>query len=271
MRQYPSVQVSPSHFVGLDEDYLPMIKRAPATDFVVRTLASRTVGEMPLMSGDLVIAGQGTRERYPLAAAYPLHFRKTYYPGRLHGDPRIEFERHSLASTLIDLPPPIGYAHDTFRSCLLPGTRFDHLFELGVEPDERNCTLARELDLTAAAGIWSLTERAFRALTTLQEGGLCHSDAHWHNFMVCASPLSVTPIDYERAVTRDSLAADVWQERCQADRQQLLRLAVYLQCALGRQRGPMAQQALDRLDELVRPPATFRRAIDERTYGGGVT
>ena len=72
----------------VDQDYFAMIKRAPQQDFVVRTLAKRMAGPPPLMDGELVIAGQSTRERYPLAAVYPLHFRKTYYPGRLRGDPQ---------------------------------------------------------------------------------------------------------------------------------------------------------------------------------------
>lgn len=248
-----------------------MIERAPRADFVVRTLASRTAGDTPLMSADLVIASQETRNRYPLATEYPLHFRKTYYPGRLHADPRVEYQHHSLASTLIEIPAPIGHSRNTFRSCLLPGTPLNRLFELGVEPDERNCTLAQALDLPSAAGLWHLAERALRALTQLQEGGLCHNDAHWHNFIVCRSPLSVTPIDFERAVTRESVDAETWKKRCEADRHQLLRLAVYLQCALGRQRGPLGQQALEQLADLVRPAETFRRAIDERTYGGSLT
>ncbi len=271
MTEYPSVKVSPNHYVGLSEDYLPMIERAPSTDFVVRSLAKRTAGSMPLMSGDLVIASYETRKAYPLAAEYPLHFRKRYFPGRLHADPRIEFQNHTLASTLIDVPPPIGHTHDTFRSCLLPGKRFDQLFELGVEPDERNCALAQDLSLTEAAGLWTLTERALRAVTQLQEGGLSHSDAHWHNFIVCTAPLSITPIDFERAVTRDAVDAETWQRHCEADRHHFLRLAVYLQCRLGRQRGPLGQLALDNMDKLVSPADTFRRAIDERTFSGSLT
>ena len=37
---------------------------------------------MPLMSADLVIASEDTRVRFAAARTYPLHFRKTYYPGR---------------------------------------------------------------------------------------------------------------------------------------------------------------------------------------------
>ena len=271
MSQYPSIKVSPTHFVGLNEDYLPMIERAPSTDFVVRSLASRKAGAMQLMSGDLVIASYETRKTFPLAAEYPLHFRKRYYPGRLHADPRIEFQNHTLASTLIEIPPPIGHTSDTFRSCLLPGNRFDMLFELGVEPDERNVTLAQALDLPGAAGLWSLAERALGAMTQLQEGGLSHSDAHWHNFIVCTAPLSITPIDFERAVMKDAVDAKTWKKHCEADRRHLLRLAVYLQCRLGKQRGPLGQLALDQIESLVSPADTFRRAIDERTLSGSLT
>jgi hypothetical protein len=63
----------------------------------------------------------------------------------------------------------------------------------------------------------------------------------------------------------------VWEKQCKADAQRILRLGVYLQCALGRQPGPLGEQALEQLDELVRPPDTFRRAIDERTFAGGPT
>ena len=267
MSRYPSIQVSPNHYIGLNEDYLPMIERPPRSDFVVRTLAKRTAGDMPLMSADLVIASVETRDRFPLANEYPLHFRKTYFPGRLHADPRVEFKHHTLASTLIEVPAPIGHAHNTFRSCLLPGTPFNRLFELGVEPDERNIDIAQELELSAAAGLWLLAERALNTLMKLQDGGLCHNDAHWHNFIVCRAPLAIIPIDFERAVNRDSVEPEVWKKHCRADLHQLLRLGVYLQGALGRQRGPLGQQSLDRLDELVRPPDTFRRAIDGRTFG----
>lgn len=271
MNEYPSVKVSPLHFVRLHADYLPMLTRAPQTDFVVRTLAARKAGNTPLMTADLVIAGWSTRQTFPLALDYPLHFRKTYHPARLHADPRVEFEHQTLASTLIEVPAPIGFTYNTFRSCLLPGTPLNRLFELGVEPQERNITVARELSLPAAAGLWHLTEHAFSTVHKLQEGGLSHRDTHWHNFIVCASPLSVTPIDFERATTRDAVDAEAWERHCEADREHLLTLAVYLSCTLGRQRGVLGEMALAQLDTLVQPAETFRKAIDERTFAGGLT
>ncbi|HKO91031.1 MAG TPA: hypothetical protein VJU61_07765 [Polyangiaceae bacterium] len=260
------IQVSPRHHVALSEDYLPMIDRAPREDFVVRTLARRKAGEMTLMMGELVIAGAATRERYEQARVYPLHFRKVYYPGKMHGDPQTEFELHERASTLVAVPPPIGSTPNSFRSCYLPGTPLNRLSTLGTEPDESNIGQAQELSLAAAAGLWKLADEGFTLLTRLQQGGLTHGDAHLHNFIVCPSPLEILPIDFELAVLRDAVSAEVWQQRCEADRQHLLKLAIYLQCALGRQRGPLADEALSRLELLVRPADTFASVIAERTF-----
>jgi hypothetical protein len=264
------IQVSPRHHVALSDDYLQMIDRAPREDFVVRTLARRKAGEMTLMMGELVIAGAGTRDQYELARLYPLHFRKTYYPGKLHGDPRTEFELHQQASTLVDIPPPIGSTPNSFRSCFLPGTPLNQLSKLGTEPDESNIAIANELSLAAAAGLWRLTERALALLSRLQAGGLTHGDAHLHNFIVCPSPLEPLPIDFEIGVLKSSVPLEVWEQRCEADRQHLLKLAIYLQCALGRQRGPLARESMARIELLVRPAETFQAAIVERTFDAAI-
>jgi len=248
-----------------------MIDKAPREDFVVRTLARRKAGEMTLMMGELVIAGAGTRERYERARAYPLHFRKTYYPGKLHGDPLTEFELHERASMLVDVPPPIGSTPNTFRSCFLPGTPFNQLSTLGTEPDESNIALAQQLSLAGAAGLWRLCEEAFGLLVRMQQGGLTHGDAHLHNFIVCPSPLEVLPIDFEIGVSRDSVTPEVWEQRCQADRQHVLKLAIYLQCALGRQRGPLSRESMTRIALLVRPADTFYGVIAERTFHALIT
>ncbi|MGD8859719.1 MAG: hypothetical protein PVI30_06895 [Myxococcales bacterium] len=267
MDEFRSVQVSPRHHVMVGEEYIPMLDRAPREDFVVRTLAKRMLADRPMMMGELVIAGEATRARYELAARYPLHFRKTYYPGRLHGDPCLELERLALASDLVGLPPPIGCTRNTFRSCFLPGVALDRLSPLGTEPPESNVALAQALSLPEAAGLWRLLEEAHDVLSRLQQGGMTHGDAHPHNFIVCSSPLEVLPIDFERAMLRDDVIEDEWHERCQLDRDLLLQMAVYLQCGLGQQRGALAREALARLDALVQSAETFRRAITERTHG----
>lgn len=260
-----AVRVSPRHVVTVDDDYWALIQRAPQQDFVVRTLAKRMAGDMPLMSGELVIAGQSTREAFPLAAAYPLHFRKTYYPGQMRGDPKGEYERHSLAAELLSIPPPIGHYRGTFRSCLLPGKPFDAIMPFGSEPPESNIKHAEKLPLASAAGMWLLSEQIFSTLTRLHAAGLTHGDAELHNFIVCTSPLEVLPIDFDMAVQRVDVDEADWERRCEEELEPLLKVAVYLQCTLGAQPGLLAELALDRLDRLFPRPDPFRRGIGERS------
>jgi hypothetical protein len=262
--EHHTVQVSPRHSVTIDDDYYTLIRRAPEQDFVVRTLARKMAGDAPLVTGDLVIAGRSTRDRHPLANTYAIHFRKTYYPGHLRGDTQVEFDRHSRASVVIGIPTPIGHAGGTFRSCLLPGRPFDQILPFGSEPAESNIRHAERLTLGAAAGLWLLAERMMSTLTTLHEAGLTHGDAELHNFIVCHGPLDVIPIDFDMAIDRDSVGEEEWQRRCAADLEPLLKIAVFLQCALGAQEGPLAVRSLGEINRLFARDEPFRRAIDAR-------
>jgi hypothetical protein len=261
MNELGLIQVSPRHAVKLAQEYSHLIQRAPARDYVVRTLSFREAGGLPLMSADLVIAGREAREQFPLAATYPLHFRKTYFPGRLHGDPQIEYQRHLRAAQIIGIPEPIGWSPNLFRSSFLPGKPYSRLSPFGVEPEESNVALARNLDLAAAAGLWRLLEEAFRQLRTLHEAGLAHGDPELHNFIVCPAPLELQVIDFENAVERGNDDA-AWASRCETDLLELLREAIFLQCALGRQTGPLAELAWQRMDQLFKAPERFQREID---------
>ena len=259
------VKVSPRHSVSVDEDYLALIERAPRQDYVVRTLARKMVGNSPIMTGELVIAGGETREQFALAQVYPLHFRKTYYTGRLRGDPSREFECHTRASRLVDVPAPIGHSLGVFRSCLLPGKPYKQLSPFGSEPENSNIRVASELHFVEAVGLWRIIEDLFNILQTLQRGGLTHGDAELHNFIVCPTPLETLPIDFELAVVEEEVSPEEWESRSAADLSLLLKEAIYLQCALGEQSGPLADLAFHRLDELFQSGAQFRRAIDRRS------
>jgi hypothetical protein len=258
------VRVSPRHTVRLASEYAHFVRRAPNKDFVVRTIMRREANGLPLVSADIVIAGEQTRAQFPLAAQFPLHFRKTYYPGRLHGDPKQEFDRQTEASALLGLPPPIGYGPDVFRSCLLPGTPYNRLSPFGGEPDESNLAVARKLALATAAGLFHLLSSAFDALQRLHEGGLCHADAELHNLIVCPSPLEILLIDFEAAETRSEVGDAAWQKHCDDDFTPLLKEAVYLQCSLGPQPGPLADMARQRLDQLFKNPDRFRQEISDQ-------
>jgi hypothetical protein len=225
----------------------------------------RRANELLLMTAELVIAGEDTRRLHPLAVAYPLHFKKTYFPGQLHDDPQVEFDRHALASQIVAaLPPPIGFTATVFRSCLLPGKAYARLSPFGVEPFERNVPIAEELPLATAAGLWLLAEQALAQLLALQRGGLAHGDAELHNCIVCPAPLELLFIDFGSAVERASVDAAAWEARCALDLRPILREAVLLQCALGRQVGSLAELSWDRMDDLVSSPDRFRRQIERQ-------
>ena len=252
--------VSPRHSVMLAAEYCHLIDRIPDRDYVVRTLAHRQSGGLQLMSAELVIAGKEARNLHPLAEQYPLHFRKTYYPGRLHGDPKVEFENQQRASELINVPPPIGHWPRGFRACFYPGTPYSRISPFGVEPEDANIGLARELDLARAVGLWRLLEDAFSHVRRLHDGGLAHGDLELHNLIVCPSPLDVMIIDFENAVRRDDDEA-IWAGKREADMENILREAVFLQCRLGRQSGKLAADGAGAMEKLFKAPRRFEREI----------
>lgn len=259
------VQVSPRHSVRIGPEYAAWIKRAPRQDFVVRTIMKREASGMPLMSADIVIAGEETRSSFPLAASYPLHFRKTYYPGRLHGDPRQERDRQNEASEILGIPPAIGATHQIFRSCFLPGTPYHRLSPFGAEPEEANLPRAQQLSLATAAGLWRLLQEAFDALTKLYAADLSHGDLELHNLVVCPSPLECILIDFEAAARKGELSEEEFEKRRRNDHVAILREAILLQCALGPQPGPLADMARDRIAELFKRAERFRAEIGEQS------
>jgi hypothetical protein len=263
MEEQRSIAVSPRHDVRLASEYLQLIDRAPAQDFVVHVIEKREANGLQLMSADIVIASALTRARYPLAAKYPLHFRKTYFAGRLHGDPRVEYERSELASTLTGGPPPIGYTHNDFRSCLVPGTPLRRLSPFDADAEDSNLRRAGTVQLAAAAGLWRLAEEAYQKIAALHAGGLAHGDAELQNFIVNPAPLEVVVIDFEAAQLRDELDAAGWKTRCELDCVPLFREATFLQATLGRQPGDLAERAREAAPRLFRDAKRIHRAIDQ--------
>ncbi len=62
-----------------------------------------------------------------------------------------------------------------------------------------------------------------------------------------------------------------WLRRCEADRVHLLKLAVFLQCALGQQHGSLGVESMNKLETLVQPAAAFHDAIAERTFDSSIS
>ena len=200
------VAVSPRHAVLLAGELFALVERAPGRDFVVRTLARREANGLPLMAAELVIAGAETRAGPPRRGrAIPLHFRKTYFPGRLHGDPREEFDRQLLASELCPIPPPIGHEPDVFRSCLIPGQPYARLTPFGGEPPESNIAKAQKLPLAAAAGLWRLAEETAGPAPSLHGGGLAHGTPSCTTASSARRRSRPLLIDFEAAVRREAV------------------------------------------------------------------
>lgn len=257
------IAVSPRHRVRLASEYVQLIERAPARDFVVHTIEKREANGMPLMAAEIVIGSAHARREYALAAEYPLHFRKTYFAGRLHGDPRVEYDSSVLASQLVGLPPPIGFTGQEYRSCLIPGTPYKRLSPFDPDSEDTSLRRADQLSLATAAGLWRLLEEGRRQLDTLHAGGLAHGDAELQNIIVCPAPLEVLLIDFETAVRRDAVDEAAWRARCAADRAPMLKEAIFLQAVLGRQPGALADEAWEAVPRLFRDPARMRRAIEQ--------
>jgi hypothetical protein len=263
--EHQSIAVSPRHTVVLASELMVLVARPPRHDFVLRTLARREANGLPLMSAELVIASETTRSQHPLAATYPLHFRKTYFPGRLHRDPKEEYDHHLLASQLANIPAPIGHEPTVFRSCLIPGQPLSRLTPFGGDPPENNIVKAENLSLAAAAGLWRLTEETLMQMQKLHAGGLAHGDTELHNCIICPSPLESVLIDFEASIRREGLTEVEWKARRELDLAPLLREAVYLQCALGRQPGPLGELSWTQMEPLFKEAAPrFRTAIETR-------
>jgi hypothetical protein len=258
------VRVSPRHSVRLAEEYRVLLDQPPDHDYVVQTVMNRQANGLPLVTADIVVAGKDTRRDWLLARSYPLHFRKTYYAARLRGDPKDEYHAAEVASELLGLPAPIGHTTSEFRTCLIPGVPYARLSPFGLEPDEANLRAAQSVKLAMAAGLWRLAEEAYDKLLTLHAGGLAHGDAELHNFIVCPAPLELLPIDFEAAVFQDLVDEATWTKRCAEDLGPLFTEAMYLQCALGRQRGAFGEAAWEAARTLFKDPDRFYRAIERQ-------
>lgn len=263
-----TVALSPLHRVELAEACGPLLKKPPERDFPLHTIAlKKSPDGRPLVHAELVIAGRATREQFPAAREFPVHFLKSYHPWSLHGDPGVEFARTGIAASILGSPPPVGHDANSFRTTFIPGRPLSRLVPFyAVEPDARALGMARQMDLAALAGLWRLLEAAFDALSRLHASGLAHGDAELHNVIVCPAPLGVFWIDYEGASLRRETDEEDWSTCETRDRRELLRAAACVGAALGCQEGALAEAVVAGLEaggggRLFKDPAPFRTAL----------
>jgi hypothetical protein len=258
------VPVSPLHKIELAEGLRRLLERPPEKDFPVYTIARKTAPDgRELVHSELVIAGKRTRSAFPLADTYPVHFLKSYHPWSFHGDPGIEFANSRAAAKILDIPEPIGYDNNSFRTCFLPGKPLSKLSPFtNVEPPHRCLAIAQQVDPLGLVGLWHLVESVFNQVEKLHARRFCHGDLELHNVVICTSPIQTIMIDFESSEQSFDGPEKSWNELRLRDHYELLRLAVYLQCGLGRQKGPLAQKSLEDLSLLFDTSSTFAARLD---------
>jgi len=244
------IELSPYHQIELAPAWEALRDNPPDRDQVIRTVSRKMLNDQPLIQGDLVFAGLDTKAEFPLAEKYPVHFRKTYYPGAFHKPPQQEYDHHLQISEILNVPPPIGATRNSFRSCMIPGTPLDRLSPFGIEPPDHNIGIAEDCELTSLMGLWKLFENVHDQITKLHAAGLAHGDLFLHNIIISLSPIGVFLIDFELAVEKKEISAEEWQKACSNDFEEVHRAATYVQCGLGRQSGSLAETSLSHLDLL---------------------
>jgi hypothetical protein len=83
-----------------------------------------------------------------------------------------------------------------------------------------------------------------------------------HNVVICTSPIQTFMIDFESSESSFVGPEKSWNDLRLRDYYELLRLAVYLQCGLGRQKGALAQKSLENLSLLFDTSSTFAARLD---------
>jgi len=256
------IPLSELHKIRLAEAYLPLIYNPPRQDFTLHTIATKEALGQKTMLAELVIASRETREKYPRAALYPVHFKKTYLPGALHRPTEEEFAAMQTAFSLLSYPPPIGYSPHTIRCCFIPGRTLDRLTPLHLDPPEQNAEAARRTPELQLLGLWHALEQAFAALSTLHQHHFYHRDFELHNCTLCPSPARVFLIDF--GASQHAHSQENEQQLQLNDLKEILKQAIYVQCGLGPQQGPLADAALAHIEALFKSPDYFLRRIDER-------
>lgn len=262
----PVVALSPYHSIELAEALWPILEKPARKDYVIRTISVKKVQGMPLIQGDLVIAGLDALDQFPQASRYPVHFRKTHFPMCLHADPEHEFRNLLRASQIIQTPPPIGADKRTFRSCFIPGKPLSKITPFKVDPPQNNVAIGERTDTATLIGLWHLLSLAHDQVEALHRNGLSHNDLFLHNAIVSLAPIGVFLIDFEKATERapDEVESNGHNPLQSNDFDEIFRQAIYLQCVLGAQHDPLGNASRDAIDSLFDKPDFFRKRIHDQ-------
>ena len=105
-------------------------------------------------------------------------------------------------------------------------------------------------------------EEVFELVVKLHSQRFCHGDLELHNVVVCTGPIQTFLVDFESSERAFAGPEAIWEQRRSRDLFELLRLAIYLQCGLGSQRGALARKSLEDLPKLFDHASTFSARLD---------
>jgi len=183
------------------------------------------------MTAELVIAGEETRRLYR-AQTYPFIFARPTSPAGCTATAR---RIRATAAGLRARHHASAYRVRCQRIPQLPdpGQAYGRLSPFGANPGEQH-PQGQQLPIVSAAGLWRLAEEALEQLLRLHDGGLAHGDAELQTSS-SAGAARAHPDRLRGGGPPGSHDGAAWDTRCALDLEPLLREAVFLQCALGRQ------------------------------------
>ncbi len=114
-----------------------------------------------------------------------------------------------------------------------------------------------QIGQAALIGLWRPAEVVFQQIEKLHSQRFCHGDLELHNVVVCTGPIQAFLMDFESSDRAFSGQETIWKRRRSRDLFELLRLAIYFQCGLGRQQGRLARKSLEDLLKLFDYASTF--------------
>lgn len=257
------VKLSDLHSIELADAYQHLLEKPQLKDYTLHKIYLKEVNGAPLKQAELVIAGLQTREAIPLAAEYPVHFKKTYFPKSFFTDPKVEFEATTKAAQILDMPGPIGHEPFVFRNSFIPGKAWNRHSPFGISPEDRNFQIARTLPEAQLIGLWYLLEQIYGQVKKLHATRFLHGDLETHNIIVCNSPLRAFIIDYEVSVADFKGSEEDWEKLCLKDLREILREAVFIQSVLGRQESELSVESFNLLPQLFSNPKSVLKRLKE--------
>ena len=184
----------------------PLVEKPPRQDFVVRTRARREANGLPLMTAELVIAGEETRRTHPAGRDLPAALSQDVLPRKAA---RRSAGRVRAAPAGVAALRARRRRSDTRPTCFAAAwcraspTRASRRSAASrprtTSPRRRSCRWRRRRDCGGSP------RRRWRSCCCFTRAGLAHGDAELHNIIVCPAPLEPILIDFEAAVQKETM------------------------------------------------------------------